>query len=1035
MRCTLPPAFLVTPFIFADATTSPKPIPIVPKPVPPSFCLFPGRYRTLTLVALALSSLGRLQAQRPTWQQQADYEIDVTLDPAGHTLRASGTIVYHNNSPESLDSIPLQLWANAYAHRDSPYAKQVRRYGKTDFAFAPESALGGYRSLTISGAEVARSSSPNPELLWVHLVNPVRSGDSVAIAFSYSLRVPMTFSRMGRDAGAYQITQWYPKVALYDQEGWHPLPYLDFGEFFNDFGNYKVSVTVPSNGIVAATGALVNAEGQTAIEARLLETQTDTLRIDTLKYGTDSVTFVYEARDVTDFAWFVNSRFRIGRAEAKLDDRSIPAYAFYQAAEAAQWHSAAGYIARAAAYADSLIGAYPHPHITAVSAPLGVGGGMEYPMITVIGATATVRELDEVLAHEAFHNWFALSIATNERAHAWMDEGLTSWLEHRYMNRYYGESGGLLAETLPEFLIGESRYAEGSLLQSVLAKAARHPAPDTHSDSLTQLGYGYAAYTQPQHLFDFLEFVIGRSELDRLIAGYYARWEFGHPGPRDLQAALGGEKVAWLFDDLLLDNKVPDYQLQKVTRDGALVSFEIENHGDAASPVILAYQMPDETYVESVTMPGFLGTQSFQLSVPEEAQRVAIDPYLRSPEVNRADNYRKVEGSRGSGLATVFSLAPRLGDPSKRTFGLLPLLTFNEADKLAIGAALHNYTLDVGALRFYVAPQITTRDASPVGVAGLKYSIYKRDSWWREMEYGASVRTYHYDYNDNYDFSERFTRVTATVNLLLASDPGLRTDQRIELTTHLVDQRYARGISVARQEFTKESREYHVEEAAYQLEHRDPITPWKTRVAFETGAEYGRFSGTLDYGVRYQEAANFVRFRLFAGVFAFRQNPQIRAFLLPNGITGFGRDQNDYTFTENLVNRAEPSNQYFVRDGSLTLPFTLTQSGSDTWLTSLSVTVDAPIKLPVFDLRAYGDLAVFPNQRPTQNGVLAPATAGLRIVFPRELASISFPLYNSAFVRESLVFTKVGAKYRERIALRLDLAKVNLDELLREFRG
>ncbi len=998
------------------------------------------RFEPLRFVTAVFASLlflfasPRLTAQTPTWQQQADYDIAVALDPSTHTLRASGTLTYHNNSPKSLDSLPLQLWANAYAHRDSPYAKQVRRYGQTDFAFADERDLGGYSALTFTGNDVARTRVDNPELTWVHLVNPIGSGDSVAIDFSYRLRVPKTFSRMGRDKEAYQITQWYPKVALYDKEGWHPLPYLDFGEYYNDFGNYRVSITVPSNGIVAATGVLINEAGRRELAARLLATVTDTATIDALTYGTDSVTFVYTAADVTDFAWFANSQFRVSESEAQLVGRNIPAYAFYQATEAAQWKQAASLIARATVYADSLIGAYPHPHVTAVSAPLGVGGGMEYPMITVIGKTSTVKQLDEVLAHEAFHNWFALTVATNERTHAWMDEGLTSWLEHRYMARYYSDGAGLLDE-LPKSLIGESRYTEGALLQSVLAKAARHPAPDTHSDSLTQLGYGYAAYTQPQHLFDFLEFVIGRRTFDKAIVDYYRTWKFGHPGPRDLQAALGGEKVAWLFDDLLLDNKVPDYQLKQVRRDGALASFEIENRGDAASPVILAYQMPDGSYVESVTMPGFLGTQRFQLSIPEEAGQVAIDPLLRSPEVNRRDNYRKVEGSKGSNLETAFALAPRIGDPAKRHLGILPVITFNEADKLAIGVGLHNYTVDVGALRYYVAPQIATRDASINGLAGLEYSFYKSGDWWRELELGAAGRSYHYQYNDNYDYNERFSRISLSAKLLLASDPGLRKDQRLELTTHIIDQRYARGINFVEQIFAKEDRQYVVAEAAYQFQQRDPIAPYTARLAFETGADYGRLAATLDYGIRYQEAANFVRFRVFAGVFAFRQNPEIRALLLPNGITGFGRDQNDYTFTQNIVNRAEQSNQYFVRDGSLTLPFTLTQSGSDTWLTSVSVTVDAPLKLPIVDLRLYGDLAVFPNQRPNQSGVLAPATAGLRIALPLDIASISFPLYNSAFVQESLVFTKVGAKYRERIALRLDLTKINLDELLREFRG
>ena len=215
------------------------------------------------------------------------------------------------------------------------------------------------------------------------------------------------------------------------------------------------------------------------------------------------------------------------------------------------------------------------------------------------------------------------------------------------MERHDAEGSGLQA-SVPKAFLGASRYTEGSLLQAVLAKAARHPVPDTHSDSLSEIGYGYAAYTQPQHLFQFAEYVLGRPTFDARIAEYVRRWRYAHPGPSDLQDALGGQELAWLFDDLLLDNKVPDYALTDVKRDGGLLSLTVENKGTAASPLLLAYRMPDGAYVESVTLPGFLGEQNFQLSAPAEANLLAVDPLLRSPEVDRNDNYRKIDGGPGA---------------------------------------------------------------------------------------------------------------------------------------------------------------------------------------------------------------------------------------------------------------------------------------------------------------------------------------------------------------------------------------------------
>ena len=138
--------------------------------------------------------------------------------------------------------------------------------------------------------------------------------------------------------------------------------------------------------MVAATGTLINPEALALLQDRIAVSTTEPSDIDSLTFEEGTHTFEYVASEVTDFAWFVDPAFRVAMQETKLSDgRTIPAYAFYQAQEAALWSEAAGFIGRAAAYADSLIGAYPYPQITAVSAPLGVGGGMEYPMITVIG--------------------------------------------------------------------------------------------------------------------------------------------------------------------------------------------------------------------------------------------------------------------------------------------------------------------------------------------------------------------------------------------------------------------------------------------------------------------------------------------------------------------------------------------------------------------------------------------------------------------------------------------------------------------------
>ena len=991
----------------------------------------PHRTLLLTLVVLAQAAL--LAQPADYFQQQVDFDIEVSLDPTSHSLDATGHFVYRNNSPDALDSIPVQLWANAYSSRETPFAEQQRRNGSAKFYYAKEEDRGGYTSLVLDGDGVASTRTANPELVIVYPVNPLRPGDSLRVDFAYELRVPKTFSRMGRAGTLYQITQWYPKPALYDEEGWHPMPYLDIGEYFNDFGDYRVSITVPTNGIVGATGRLSNAEGRAARRQRISATASDTARIDTLGYGAGTTTFVFEAENVSDFAWFADSKFRVGRAEARLQDRTIPAFAYYGANRAEQWREAARLIARAAVFADSLVGAYPHPQISAVYAQLGVGGGMEYPMITVINATSNLKELDNVLAHEAFHNWFALHVASNEREHAWMDEGMTTWLEGRYMEQYYGSSSRL-TDQLPSFLAGESAHTDASLLHAVLAKARRQPGIDTHSDSVNQVGYGYSAYTQPGAQFGLLERQLGRTRFDAQVRDYYATWGGRHPSPEDLATAFDFEAAMMSFDDLFRGRELPDYNIKSARYDDAgLLSLKLENASEAPGPVLIGVRSDTSDYRHVTSLPGFTGTQTFQISTPGKADVVAIDPELLTNEVDRKDNYRNIGGGRARGIA--LGILPKIGDPEKVNVGIVPVASFNEADRFNLGIGLHNYTADVGPFRYFLSPQLNTRGGDVNGFGTLAYSFYEADGWWRELSLTASGRTYGYDFDDNYDVNPRFARVTVGAELLLASDFGLRRDHRLSLEGHFVDQDFVRGINVERGEFALENRRYTVAQIGYSFQRRDPITPWSTRVGFEAGADYGRLSAKLDYAFRYNAAGSRVNVRAFAGGFLFRDAPDFRVLLLPNGITGFGRDQNDYLFEENLVNRAEASNQYFVRDGSLTLPFVLPQASSDSWLTSLSVSVDAPISLPILDLSLYGDLAIYPDERLGESGVVAPSTAGLRVTLPLGIASVSFPIYNSSFVKESLVFTQVDPKYRERIALRLDLSKVDLDEILRGIRG
>ena len=974
----------------------------------------------------------------PAFQQEADYRIRVRLDPTRHTLAVTGTLTYTNHAPETLDSLALHLWANAYADRESPFGQQLRRLGRADFAFAPDEALGGYRDLAFAsnGAPLAVRYA-SPEIAWIAPAHPLAPGDSLAVDFAYELRIPQTFSRMGRDRTglAYAVTQWFPKPAVYDAEGWHVMPYLDVGEFFSEFGDYDVAVTVPANGVVAATGDLVNDEGRAARRTRIERSRTDTLAIDSSRFAPDAeVTFRYRAEGVHDFAWFVDPRFRIAVDTADLRRGPTPTYAYYLGGgqEATRWRDGARYLARAVAFADSVVGRYPYPHLSAVRGPLGTGGGMEYPMVTVIGPTSSARALDRVLAHEAFHNHFQGLLASNERAHAWMDEGLTSWLEGRYMQRYYPDD-----DPLPRFLRPAGGASVNYLAHATFASARRAPAPETQPDSLTSLGYGYAAYTQPQLLFDLLDARLGGDAFEARLRDYFAQWAGRHPGPRDLQAALGGEEVAWLFDDLLLDNRLPDYAIASAALAGDSVRVVVENQAGVTSPVAIALAGRDDAYRPVTWFDGFAGTRTLAVAAGTDVQRVAIDPAARTPEIDRDDNYYRLGGGLSPKLEPLrLAALTSLGTDARNVVSLVPALGLNTADRLLLGVGFHTYSPLNRGTRLHVIPQLATRDGSLNGLAGLRHSAYAQRGWWRELEVSLTGRTYHYRYDEVYDYNERFARVTLGGEALLAAAPGLPLDRRIGLRGHVVRQRFAVGIDAERRLFDRETRRYGIVEADYTQRSSDVLRPYRLRLAAQGGEGFARVSGTLEVGWRYRAEPHFVRARLFAGAFVYRDEPAVAtAVLLPNGVTGFHANQYDYTFEQVLYDRSEQSQQIFDRDGSLSLPFLLPVPFSDTWLTSVTVTADAPVSLGPLELQAYLDAAVYPDTRPGADGVVAPVTAGGRASLFGGLASVSLAAFNSAFVREALPFTIAEPNYWDRVAFRLDLTRVDVDELLRRARG
>ena len=388
------------------------------------------------------------------FQQKVDTYIDVELDDKNHILRGFEKMVYYNNSSLNLDKIIIHLWPNAYKNSNTNLAKQKYSDGSISFKYADSIDLGYIDSLDfkVNGENVKwQFLNEQIDISELRLTKPLKPGDSIIITTPFRVKIPSgKFSRLGHIGQSYQITQWFAKPAVFDKNGWHPMSYLDQGEFFSEFGNYDVSITVPKNYVLMATGDLQNEEEleflneKAELTSQLIEENKLPVR-DSLgrkdmsfpKSSAEKKTLRFIQKNVHDFAWFTDKRYHVLKGEVNVNKRKITSWALFTNNEAKLWRRSIEYINDATRYFSKWVGEYPYNHVTAVDGTISAGGGMEYPNITVIGSSGDSKSLETVIVHEVGHNWYYGILGSNERDNAWMDEGLNTYIEIRYMEEKY----------------------------------------------------------------------------------------------------------------------------------------------------------------------------------------------------------------------------------------------------------------------------------------------------------------------------------------------------------------------------------------------------------------------------------------------------------------------------------------------------------------------------------------------------------------------------------------------------------------------
>jgi hypothetical protein len=612
-------------------------------------------FRRLELPTPTLMREGSGRPGPRYWQQRADYTISVALDTATHTIAGRETIRYTNNSPDTLRYLWLQLDQNLF-RPDS----RGNVLNPPDARFAARGFQGGFvldgvRAVRRTGGQAVRrvslATTINSTLMRVELDQPLPPGGGVvSLDLGFSFQIPEHGAdRMGRErfpeGSLYEIAQWYPRVAVYDDvRGWNTEQYLGQGEFYLEYGDIDFAITVPRGFIVAGTGTLQNplqvlTPVQRARLARALRSDSTVAIIANAEVGRPStrpagagaaLTWRFSAKNVRDVAWAAAPNF-IWDASGW---NGILMQSFYPPVADSIWRESTRMVRHSIKHYSERWFPYPYPTAINVNGPVG---GMEYTMIVFCANRRSREGLFGVTTHELGHEWFPMIVGNNERLHAWMDEGFDSFINIYSARAYFPEQDWLRSRGQAE------AWAQ-------FAATGRDEPPMLPADRVTPELLGQVAYSKPATGLYLLRHEIVDSTLfDAAFREYTRRWAFKHPTPADffrsMEDALGEDLSwfwrGWFYRTDVVDQAVDSVRTRRDSAGTATTAIFLSSPGGLPMPVNLRLDFANGT-AERVRLPveaWYEGSRFLYVRpYPSELIKVEIDPEKGFPDVRRANN-------------------------------------------------------------------------------------------------------------------------------------------------------------------------------------------------------------------------------------------------------------------------------------------------------------------------------------------------------------------------------------------------------------
>ena len=988
-----------------------------------------------------------LLSQQSYFQQEVNYKINVVLNDKNHSLSAFENIQYINKAAQSLNYIYFHLWPNAYKNNSTALSKQLLQQKKTDLYFSKADERGYIDSLDfkVNGKSIAwEFDKQNPDICKLKLNEPLKSLDTIIITTPFFVKIPdAKFSRLGHDGQAYFITQWYPKPAVFDNSGWHQMPYLDQGEFFSEFGSFDVSITLPENYLLAATGDRIDAnKEETFLNNKVIETLA---RFDNNDYRKTDMDFPessnryktvrFKQFRVHDFAWFADKRFNVihDQIELPVSRRVIDTWVFFTNKNFELWKNAINNVNESTYLYSYLNGDYPYNHVTAVDGTIMAGGGMEYPNITVIGDMENEHDLDITIAHEVGHNWFYGILGSNERYNPAMDEGINSFYEMRYARAKYPEKklSSMIGRdsTFKLFKLNKTPYWKEKEFGFYLAlKSRTDQALNLPAQNFTAFNYGSIVYYKTAIAFDYLMDYMGEENLDKAMRFYYEQFRFKHPSPDDLIKTLNffsGTDLTWFVKHLLTSTDHIDYKIKKVkqNQDGSF-SIKVKNKTGTQTPINI-YGYKNSKPVGLIWYNGFEKNKTLEFP-PTDVDYFKIDGLDKMPDINRNNNYIKAHGLFKKSKPLQLNFITALENPAKTQVNYLPVAGVNAYNGFMVGVVFHNYGFYQKKTDWLIAPMYAFNSKTPAGFVEFNHNVYPKKTF-QQISLGAKGKTFSYNYfsaaSTNQTFGTNYGNIYYNYYKIA---PYVQVELKKKVATSSIQQFITYSSiqlfcdslaqptqsNFATEAPRKKNIHSFVNQLDYNISNKRIIQPFSFNLNMQHTAAMAKVSGTFSLQLTLSKK-HYVDIRIFAGAFlAGNENEKSYYAFRPDGYNG----SDDYLFETNFFARNETSglgySQFTEKDGALKIP--VLYGNSSQWMANLNLKSPQLFILPV---KVFVDVMATDGRNLKNEQILW--DTGLNITLIKDIIEVYIPVLYSQDIKEQLDLNKVSKANRIRFTLNI----------------